>query len=218
MKKSRLLGIVCVCLTTLTFNAKATIISYNADDYALHTTANNLLPGIALSVVSPNPIITGDTIIGTKTNTGTIQNDHAFGYTQTNGNIFTAYSNYSASIHSRVLKIELDSNTNYFGLLFDNGGRSFIGQLTAFDSSGNVLAEVLTEIPPGYTSSINPTWASISLATNDISYVFANAYGGTVASVDIIEFNAVPVPTPSIIWLFGSGFLVLIGLARRMKA
>ena len=42
--------------------------------------------------------------------------------------------------------------------------------------------------------------------------------GGLVLAADITSLNIAPVPLPPAIWLFGSGLLGLIGIARKKKA
>jgi len=96
-------------------------------------------------------------------------------------------------------RVSLMSQDGSFNLSFST---PFFGGLTTpFDISGTLF-------PNTYTLSAN---ASISA---DVFSVEAES-GASDFSFD---FNVTPIPVPAAAWLFGSGILGLIGIARRKKA
>lgn len=74
------------------------------------------------------------------------------------------------------------------------------GNTTPFDLSGTLFPNI-------YTLSANAN-------------IGANAFGqeavGGAADFSL-DFNVAPVPIPAAVWLFGSGLLGLVGIARRKK-
>ena len=58
--------------------------------------------------------------------------------------------------------------------------------------------------------------ATLAIDENDLSGAFIPD-GGTWTSVALLRATASPIPIPSVMWLFGSGLIGLVGLARRKK-
>ena len=65
---------------------------------------------------------------------------------------------------------------------------------------------------------VDGTWLSdsevIDLGANSYTVIFDN--GGSLVEIDVQVVSAVPIPAAA--WLFGSGLLGLIGIAKRKKA
>ena len=89
----------------------------------------------------------------------------------------------------------------------------------------NSLAQTLTltgsdRFILGISTDSGTSWSGDTLVTS----VGANAYNvtfsdGTVLEVDVVALSPPSeVPVPSAVWLFGSGLLGLVGIARRKKA
>ena len=200
--------IIGVVLFLLALKANAAVVTYDADDFTLHDVANDLLPGVTLSVIGTDLLLTGDSVIADKPGKVYLGNtDFVFGFSQTNhGTIGGGYQ----QVHQE-LRIDFDITSDSISILFatGNGLSAFNGILQAYDSYGVLLDEVITP----HTPRLDTAWATITRTSNDIAYIQASGWGGTIASVDAIEFSVVPIP--SALWLFGSGLIGLIGLARR---
>lgn len=199
------LGIICACLVSV--QAESATVTFNADDFIRDTIVNNSIPGITLSAVGTSPQLTGDTIIANKPGKNFPENtDFVFGWTISNNGVVGGYQDVQSE-----LRIDLDVPTDSFAVLFATGTgvSDFYGILKAYDSSGTLLEEFITPL----TTIQGTTWATITRSTNDIAYIQATGWSGTTVSVDAFQFNAVPIPAA--FWLFGSGLIGLIGLARR---
>jgi len=101
----------------------------------------------------------------------------------------------------------------------DRGGDIDQFLMRAFDVSGNILGTVTTPTFGG-----NPVTPSSFMVDN---FTQAIAFAGikrveveniTTFGIGIDDLNFTPVPIPAAIWLFGSGLLGMIGIARRKKA
>jgi len=100
-----------------------------------------------------------------------------------------------------------DGNANAnFGITFGQGTSAV---LAGFDDPNNVLIDDLI-IPNPYDQTFTK-----ALAPGDYFLTWHDS-GGPIAYSVIIETS--PVPVPAAIWLFGSGLLGLVGVARRKKA
>lgn len=118
-----------------------------------------------------------------------------------------------------------DSDQSYAGLFIDVPVPSVVGFLPI--SGGNYLATNENGATLTLTGNSNfilglnvgGSW----LADSSVTAVGANSYtvafsnGGTVLEVDVQIVPAV-VPVPAAAWLFGSGLLGLVGVARRRSA
>lgn len=115
----------------------------------------------------------------------------------------------------------LNSGNNAADTLFSNdfitGGTYRDGQEVAVDTNGNVTALANTgswNINTGNnTVNFSLDLAGTGLLGSDI----AVRWGMTCAN-DVIEGSVPAVPVPAAVWLFGSGLLGLIGVARRKAA
>jgi hypothetical protein len=112
--------------------------------------------------------------------------------------------------HNNGLRADFDTPTNFIEVTFyDFSVGSFGAILQAYDISNSLLEEVILEWPQadGVTATINHP---------DISWIYATGYGGYATSIDLIRYNAVPIPAA--VWLFGSGLFGLVAMARQKKA
>lgn len=84
-----------------------------------------------------------------------------------------------------------------------------MGGLETFDPLATVL-----ELQPFSGS------PSAGISLRSVAQVIFNSEseGGGVMELTIIDLTPVPVPVPAAFWLFGSGLVGLIGIARRKKA
>ena len=112
-----------------------------------------------------------------------------------------------------LFRADFDYSTNYvqIDLIYDDDD---IGGLWAYDSLGNLL-ESITASGDG-RGPVPFTKVSISRQSNDIAYILAGGVNAEALFLDNMQFNAVSaVPIPAAAWLFGSGLIGMIGLARR---
>ena len=61
----------------------------------------------------------------------------------------------------------------------------------------------------------------IALGTSQLGFgtvVLSDAFGGSIPNPTLVPANLTVVPVPAAVWLFGSGLLGLVGIARRKKA
>ena len=63
---------------------------------------------------------------------------------------------------------------------------------------------------------VAPTHAYASPGIFNVSLTVTDDYGNTATALTTAEISAVPVPAA--VWLFGSGLIGLVGIARRKKA
>ena len=98
-----------------------------------------------------------------------------------------------------IVEVTPDSAPNYFGVY--DGDTAFLGatpefELALYDPSAMTYTEVVsfTTLIPG----------------NSYAIQFDNGVTGQLLGVDLA-----PIPVPAAVWLFGSGLLGLVGVARR---
>lgn len=68
-----------------------------------------------------------------------------------------------------------------------------------------------------------PTGLAVSFAPDELSFVTIVGTADRLSSINPLELYSItistnPVPVPAAIWLFGSGLIGLVGVARRKKA
>ncbi|MGB5259534.1 MAG: VPLPA-CTERM sorting domain-containing protein [Gammaproteobacteria bacterium] len=104
----------------------------------------------------------------------------------------------------------IPATTDYVSIRGDTVPASGSATLEAFDVNGALLG----------STSANDIAGGLTL-TLSIAGIHSIRLSETVADIafDDLTFNDVaPIPLPAAIWLFGSGLLGLIGIARRRKA
>ena len=126
---------------------------------------------------------------------------------------------FGLGIGDRGFVIEFASPVSQFGMgVFDPNLTGNI--LRALDSNGNVLEQVVSNIDPefpiGPTGGVFSTFVGFSRLQLDIQRIELIHVTGDWLAIDNVTYSTV-VPIPSAVWLFGSGLIGLIGIARRKK-
>lgn len=217
MKKSRLLGAVCACLITTSFSASAAVVNAN-----WKTAGDNLL--------------THDEVTGLKwldlTETTNISRDYVLTQLGTGGDFEGFHYATSAEV------VILWSN---FGIDLSAGSASYVSGhdnnvLAATSFLGNTLAEYeYNDIWPvgalGLTADGYGEWSYERLGAYFIAlppdepgtyYDTDDDLTHLMSTEDTQGFYGhylvmTSVPIPPAIWLFGSGLLGLVGIARRKQ-
>lgn len=73
----------------------------------------------------------------------------------------------------------------------------------------------------GYTADSGATWSAEAASWTEIEtdlWAIEYAFGAGVKTAFLTVTNVSLVPVPAAVWLFGSGLLGLVGIARRKKA
>ena len=201
--KLRLLRIVCtlVPLLAIAERSVAATITADPDNYDYGTILNTAFSGMTLSSVINGAVDNAEDILVTPIEGGT---DKRFGHTSRNTSIVP-----SAFQHPHNgLRADFDSPTDVFEVtLIDwDGIGSFSAIVQAYDINDNLLEELILPWP-------QPDVVTATISRPGISWIFTTGYGGTGASIDLIRYSVVPVPPA--LWLFGSGLIGLIGIARK---
>jgi len=207
MNKSRLLGAVCACLVVISFNTNASLIDF--EDLGV-------LPGNQISTANFATITSGGFDFTPGSSFITFADMHV---SNNHGN--TVGSTTELSSHGDLLMTENGGGT--FDLVSFLLGSAFIeiesftvvGTLSGggtvsqtFNLDGNTATLELFNLNSSFTSLIEVNW--LHLGGNQGIFNVDNIL------VDNIIASAVPVPPA--LWLFGSGLLGLVGMARRRKA
>ena len=120
--------------------------------------------------------------------------------------------NYSGQGEGAV-SLLLDQVTDVFGVVIGgtNGGTT---DIDFFSTTGSLLDSFTVDHP-----SIFPTFYGFKVTSGDLigGVSLTNLDPGGLYFNEI-TFNQATVPVPAAIWLFGSGLIGLVGLARRKKA
>ena len=213
MKKSYLLGAVCACLLSLSLSTNAAVVNGsltgpidNAGVPAGWTIlvgspdtmdeTDNVGANIPFGVAPSGPSPDGGTWVGFAMNDPFIT--EIFGQTLTG---LVANQTYEVSWYA-----------GNFGAI---EGTDWV-QPNAI----NVLIDSVS-IGSGAELALGQDWFSQSVSftatatTHDLAFGLVSA-GPSYLSIDGIAINAVPIPAA--VWLFGSGLLGLVGIARRKKA
>jgi len=141
----------------------------------------------------------------------------------TNGNWTTARNGFTGlNTVTGSMTYTLPSLTDYVGGFINYSTSATTTPLPhviieALDASSNVLESYnITDLSPiSTTANDDGSFFGFSRSTADISaFRVSNAY----VVLDDLTYNLSPVPVPAAAWLFGSGLLALIGMARRRKA
>lgn len=108
--------------------------------------------------------------------------------------------------------------------LYDSTILEHVGSLTVNGNSSNVFPFLFSSFTSGSWS----TSATVNAATTGNAIVFfsnglsafSSGFGDASVSIDSIQFNVdvAAVPLPAAAWLFSSGLIGLIGMARRSRS
>ena len=96
------------------------------------------------------------------------------------------------------------------------------GALTVNGNARNVYPFVFSSFtagPWGSGATVDAvTTGNAAVFFNNGLSAFSSGFGDATVSIDSISFNVTTVPIPAAVWLFGSGLLGLIGIARGKRA
>ena len=236
MKKSQLLGALCACLAVLPQISHADIIDF---DFTGRLSIGD--PGLGL--ISNQPIAASfsyDTVLGIGNSNLSITTDQLFfGFPMTFHDISMNRIDGSNLIDGTVL-VDWNANNDMLthvewdasGLFnaIDMGlqvGDTISG--TNLIRDGSIFANVNSATP--YSDQLTGqsefiSYAPLAATSNTVGFGPETPFTGVKAYFDIGSGNSLhvtgysvsSVPVPAAVWLFGSGFIGLIGIARRKKA
>ena len=100
---------------------------------------------------------------------------------------------------------------------FEDGGADFWAAAAGLDSSGVIPGGVYEATTIGGAPvSLDATFGGLNSLGNWTLFVSDNA-GLDLGTLNSWSLDITPVPVPAAVWLFGSGLLGLVGIARRKK-
>lgn len=195
----------CTCLVVVSFNANAALITINPADYAIGTNLDNAYPGISFSYQSdwsPDSTVVSNSITNKIVST---PNGARTVFSDTSGNAFFN------STHA--LRIDSSIPINWVSVELIPDANSTTGTLISFAANGSGLQGSPGSYPvidtlPFYAG---PLITDYPGPEEPMAIIVTGIEGG--GYIGNIKINIVPIPAS--IWLFGSGLLGLIGLARR---
>lgn len=212
--KSLLNGLVCACI----FSAVTTITNAATISYEFSATVND--PGI--SFFSIGEIVSGSVVVDSGTASVSSVSESTYydmlSYQVSSPTIGVFSSNpVDNSKVSVSVKNDGISGTDTFSVIIDDLGPNFSSLIMqAFDSSKTVFSNEDLPVP-------FPSLSSFDALRFELDF-FTNGSWGNCSFPDqchieatINSLTATVVPIPVAVWLFGSGLLGLIGVARRNK-
>lgn len=145
--------------------------------------------------------------------TGPAGKDYTNGGTDTGNNVQTTDRS-GRTVYSELASLYYDTLGNISFVDVDGNAQSGSGMLNTGPFSGFGASH------PSYwsVSVTNPTSVSDSwlFVTSNGSQVDPYNYG-SFAAIAVLDGDVSTVPVPAAVWLFGSGLIGLIGIARRKK-
>ena len=251
MKKSRLLGAVCVCLASVSFNASATVVPVSIVDNGTYVT--DTVTGWDWLDLTQTVNMSYDLVIS-EMGTGGQFEGWSYATRSELGTLWTAYGGdanyYSGWSTQNDGLFDLVSDDNYYSeWSAENNGlfdvvASFEGDLYCNENPSScgtgegfshwITADIATQadlnLHPGGHLTIGDRLAA-SLFDLDrppdnyaLTQDYANLQQETVLDTfawptyGSAHYRVSAVPVPAAVWLFGSGLLVLVSMARRKKA
>jgi len=180
MKKSHLLGALCVLLTAIPLH------TVHAIPIHIEFEAINFGPGSILGGGAPQDPVSGSILYEAGSTTSTIDSIAA-----------------------------IDLTIDGYSYLLDDVGFTTTGTSLVF--------QCITTIPSS-NCGIGPSgkdfvlkWNQVTLLPTFFSYSIQDI-GDYWSTIEFAHFSITAVPIPPALWLFGSGLLGLVGMARRKKA
>jgi len=140
----------------------------------------------------------------------------------TNGHSF--YGNGSVGVTFTFDAGSLGSLPTHVGIVWTDGAITNEVTFEAFDSDGaslgNIVAPGIGDSNFGGGTSEDRFFGVIDPLGISAIHIFNSVMsgGGSGIEVDHLQYGGALVPVPAAVWLFGSGLLGLIGIARRKPA
>lgn len=209
MKKSRLLGALSVVLVSIVISPAAVAATVTIDFEGTGAPAFFANTSPLTNLYAPLVFFNGVDGVG-----GSILNQTAsFGVDAHSGTDFLAFNSEIGTGTTELLSFSSSITVNSFEIYAAGGQNPATFLLEAFDAGNNLLAN----------DTITTTdWGLLSVAAPGISNIELTQTGTGTNNTwvyDDIAFNTVnTVPLPAAVWLFGTGLLGLIGMARRKKS
>lgn len=201
MKKSRLMGAVCACISILCFHPAHAVsivgdIAFGTATGASWAPADNLLnTGVSITTLNADGVKFSDGNNASPIDEGVVTN---------------AFGDYAGT-----LGIFVDFNDFVFNPLTPNTPLwAFTSGMTNYSFSMSVISIVSQT---SNTISLEGTGIASVTGFDDTSGVFSLTLNQNGQAFSFSSSASV-VPVPTAVWLFGSGLLGLVGIARRKKA
>ena len=218
--KSRLLGVVCTVLfTSITMSARAALVS-RLSGQAYYDTRLDITWLADANFAQTSSFDTDGKMTWSNANAwaANLTIDGVSGWRLPNMDVSGSGVIVDCSSGNTELS-ELNCQDNEYGHLYYYG-------------AGTTLGSGITDVNLGPFSNVQPSlyWSGTEFATDPIfawAFLFSTGSQGHTAKIgsrfawavhdgDVGDVGVVPVPAA--VWLFGSGMLCLVGLARREKA
>jgi len=215
MKKSPLLGAICTCLIFVSQNNNAATLTYT------EKTAFTSAAG-SLRIEDFNALVNGSAFHTTPLDVGAFTLSMT-GTPLTTRNFIDApppdYVYFDFSVDGTTFAfIHIDSDDSLF-VTFDSPITAFgvdLRELNSDSLSTEIIAAEIT-ITPAIKGEENLRFIGI---ISDTPYSTVEFRGLTIGGfgMDNVMFSGTAIPIPTAIWLFSTGLLGLIGIARRKQA
>jgi hypothetical protein len=194
MKKTQLLGALCTCIATLGISSANASIVVNIIESGVNVEASysgSLDLGVTTGSWNPNSAAGPS------------------GYATAFGSVWFPNANHHS--YSTTISSWTPFGTGPNGAWDTSNGDAFV-----------MYSNFKIGVPSGYISGDNISGNATKLGSSFASLGFTpGSYVSTLTNgsfTDSITINVSAVPIPAAAWLFGSGLLGLIGVARRKKA
>lgn len=213
MKKPRLSGAVSVCLLIYACASHSALVTTNT--IAVTDNFSNFSGGFNSGA---GPVTLASGAVWSTTSTSSVIGDGLY-LLGDNGAWGAARLGFTGlNIDNGSMTFDLPSLADYVGgfINYDPNPSYPDVIIEALDASGNVLEtyNINQEAPIETSVSNNGAFRGISRASADIA---ALRLSNSLVVLDDLTF-ASTIPIPAAFWLFGSGLLGLVGIARRKKA
>ena len=243
MKKSHLLGAVCACLAVASINASAALISSATvsvsygDLQGLEWLSLDVTVGRSRTDVESDTVLNADGWrYATRQETETLVNS-----VSSSGVSGTSHVHYAGArwfldnfgvlnIVNDDFYVDLNSSAFFFGEYGEcsaDHNQSCYGSLATFENYGrDVFSPVNNGTYWAYDQTYRAWHGHAGIVTDRLGANMGYTSENYVTSIDnvssafgsLLVREASVVPIPAALWLFGSGLLGLVGMARRKKA
>ena len=222
-----ILGAVCACLAVVSFNVNASLLTigtatYLGNDY-------NLIYDVEDQITWLDYSNSGATYVGTETWISSLD-------TALTINLIEGYSPSWGNANWRLPEVygsgNNPTNINFIGsemttLYYSELGNELNDTSLNFGIFNNIISSGFYFLEPDpswgwdpVTGSFAPyfSWTDSSIADPGELVISTNTLNSGVYGMAVISGEVSMVPVPAAVWLFGSGLLGLVGVARRKKA